>query len=122
MELGSTAKLRTLVHYLDLVDGLHRDLSGLPAERLRGIEREARDPITRWAATTLLASPTLDPATLLERALDRHYSASPGERFFTGGGIHTFRNFDDVEDSLVPTVREATVRSTNLVFVRLMRD
>ena len=30
---------------------------------------------------------------LLNQALDRRYSASPGEYFFTGGGLHYFNNF-----------------------------
>jgi membrane peptidoglycan carboxypeptidase len=121
-ELGSTAKLRTLVHYLDLVAGLHGTLAGLDRLQLREVERDARDPITSWAAATMQRRPRPSLVGLLDLALDRTYSASPHERFFTGGGVHTFRNFDDVEDTLVLTVREAAVRSANLPFVRLMRD
>ncbi|MCP5110013.1 MAG: hypothetical protein GY953_04185, partial [bacterium] len=50
------------------------------------------------------------------------YSASPAERFFTGGGLHTFANFDGDDNSRVISVREALRRSVNLVFIRLMRD
>lgn len=122
MELGSTAKLRTLVHYLDVVDGLRRDLAGSARDPKRDVARDARDPITQWAATTLREDPNLDGEAFLQRALDRRYSASPRERFFTGGGAHNFRNFDSAEDRLMLSVREAAARSTNLVFVRLMRD
>src|SRR5437867_986250 len=59
---------------------------------------------------------------LLQKALDRNYSTIPGEAFFTGGGLHTFHNFDSKDNGRVMSVREAVRRSTNLVFIRLMRD
>jgi membrane peptidoglycan carboxypeptidase len=59
---------------------------------------------------------------MLEAALARQYSASPAEQFFTGGGMHTFENFDPADNGRVLTVREGLRRSVNLVFVRLMRD
>ena len=54
--------------------------------------------------------------------MERRYSASPAERFFTGGGVHTFANFKREDNGKVPTVREALRDSVNLAFVRLMRD
>jgi membrane peptidoglycan carboxypeptidase len=59
---------------------------------------------------------------MLEAALERTYSASPGEAFFTGGGVHRFENFEPEDDRRTLTVREALTRSVNLVFIRLMRD
>jgi membrane peptidoglycan carboxypeptidase len=122
MELGSTAKLRTLVHYLELVAELHEHLGRMDREALAAESARAGDPITRWAVQNFASNPGTDLDTLLERALQRAYSAHPGEMFFTGGGRHTFRNFDSRENGRVMTVREAAVRSTNLVFIRLMRD
>jgi membrane peptidoglycan carboxypeptidase len=122
MELGSTAKARTLAHYLEIVAQLHRELSGLPAAELRRLERQARDPITKWAAGTLAVRGAIGLEELLEASLDRRYSASPGETFFTGGGRHTFHNFDRDDNGRVMPVREALRRSTNLVFIRLIRD
>jgi membrane peptidoglycan carboxypeptidase len=122
LELGSTAKLRTLAHYLELVAALHQELHGLDGATLDRRAEAARDPITRWAARTLREAPGLSLDALLERALERTYPADPSEVFFTGGGAHTFRNFDRDDDGRVLTVREALVRSTNLVFIRLMRD
>src|SRR4029453_7422151 len=87
---------------------------------LRG--RDPRGPLTRWAAETLRVEPHVELATLLEQALDRRYSASPGEAFFTGGGVHTFSNFSRQDNQRIMSVREALQRSTNLVFIRLMRD
>jgi cell division protein FtsI/penicillin-binding protein 2 len=89
------------------------------------LEQDAADPhdtLTRWAAGTLLEDPSLELEAFLNKALDRGYSASPAETFFTAGGIHTFGNFDPEEDDTVMSVREALVHSTNLVFIRLMRD
>ncbi len=122
MELGSTAKLRTLTHYLDVVASLHEELSTVDRLELRRVERTASDPLTHWVAWTLRRETGMTLEALLDRALDRRYSASPRESFFTGGGRHTFSNFDPRENLRTPTVREATVHSTNLVFIRLMRD
>lgn len=122
LELGSTAKLRTLVHYLELAAELYGEMSGLDEGSLGTRAHLARDPITRWAAETMRQKPGLDLDTFLTHALDRTYPASPHERFFTGGGAHTFKNFDPEDDSRVMSVRQALVHSTNLVFIRLMRD
>jgi hypothetical protein len=59
---------------------------------------------------------------MLKAAMERHYSASPAERFFTGGGEHTFSNFDKKHNGRVVSVREAFHNSINLVFIRIMRD
>jgi membrane peptidoglycan carboxypeptidase len=55
-------------------------------------------------------------------ALDRRYSASPYESFFTGGGLHTFENFRKEDNGGNPTIRQSIINSINLPFVRLMRD
>ena len=124
LDLGSTAKLRTLVTYLEIVAQLHERLAGLDPEALRAVPVASRDPIARWAVDYLLAAEgdARSLAAMLEAALDRRYSASPDEAFFTGGGVLRFQNFDAADDGRVVTVREALQRSVNLPFVRLMRD
>ena len=122
LELGSTAKLRTLVHYLEIMAGLHAEMSGRPDRELMSRGLLARDPLTSWAAETLRRERGLDLEAFLDRALERKYSASPGESFFTGGGLHRFRNFEPDDNGRRIEVRDALVRSTNLVFIRLMRD
>jgi membrane peptidoglycan carboxypeptidase len=122
LELGSTAKLRALAHYLELVSELHGELAALPRDARAQWAKTARDPITAWAAGVLNEKPTLGVEELLEAALGRRYSASPGETFFTGGSPHTFANYDRTEDGRVMTVKDALAQSTNLVFIRLMRD
>ena len=122
MALGSTAKARTLVHYLEVVERLHQEISGLDPEALEGYERRNHDPLTRWACESIRENPLMSPESLLTRAVERTYSASPYELFFTGGGQHAFVNFDNADNGRRFTVREAAAHSTNLVFVRLMRD
>lgn len=122
LELGSTAKLRTLAHYLELVAELHDELSPLDAGALDRRAALARDPLSRWAIATLREHPRLHLDDLLSKSLEREYSASPAEVFFTGGGKHQFRNFDAGDNGHVISVRNAAVQSTNLVFIRLMRD
>jgi membrane peptidoglycan carboxypeptidase len=59
---------------------------------------------------------------MLEAAMDRKYSASPYETFFTGGGTHNFVNFSNDDNGRTMDLREAMQKSINLVFIRLMRD
>jgi membrane peptidoglycan carboxypeptidase len=121
MELGSTAKLRTIAHYLDLITSLYRDFTLFPPND-PGTSRESRDPITAWTAETMRQNAGVSLDALIGLALDRKYSSGTGEVFFTGSGAHTFSNFDSKDDGHFLTLREAFRRSTNLVFIRLMRD
>ncbi len=122
MQLGSTAKLRTLSNYLNIVADLHSQLSSVSVEELNRQTKTARDPIARWALETLAREKGLGLDAFLQLALDRKYSANPGEAFFTGSGKHVFQNFDKKDNGLTLTVRDATMRSVNLVYIRLMRD
>ncbi|HVO93050.1 MAG TPA: transglycosylase domain-containing protein [Terriglobales bacterium] len=122
LELGSTAKLRTLAHYLEVVALLHRELSALDDASLAARASSARDPITRWAAEILTKQKHLSLNELLEQALERRYSGSPYEVFFTGSGVHRFENFEREDNFRIFSVERAFQNSVNLVFVRLMRD
>jgi membrane peptidoglycan carboxypeptidase len=124
LDLGSTAKLRTLVSYLDIVDQMYKKYGQMDNAELKKQQVDQRDRLTNWAIDYLLATP-LDKRSLnamLLAAMDRKYSGNPGEGFFTGGGLHYFGNFSKEDNFKIMTVREALRRSTNLVFVRLMRD
>jgi membrane peptidoglycan carboxypeptidase len=136
LDLGSTAKLRTLVSYLDIVSDLHRRYHGLDQAQLDEIKVDPKDKISRWAVDYLSAAGPLNgdaeakdgadaPRALrpmLEAALERQYSANPAEGFFTGGGMHHFGNFRHEDDGRVMSVRMGLRNSVNLVFVRLLRD
>lgn len=123
LELGSTAKLRTLAHYLEIVALLYKELSGLDEKSLKNIyKRTVRyDTITSWTAETIRRDPSITLDSLLDKALKRKYSGSPAQ-FFTGGGLHSFGNFSRLDNSRIFTVEDATAKSTNLVFIRIMRD
>jgi membrane peptidoglycan carboxypeptidase len=122
LDLGSTAKLRVLASYLEAVSAVHERLAGRSADALARAVAEAPDPLTRFVAETLAARPDTELAALLEAALERRYSASPWPGFFTGGGLHYFRNFDKDDSGKILSVRAAFRDSVNLPFVRLMRD
>jgi membrane peptidoglycan carboxypeptidase len=122
LELGSTAKLRTLTHYLEIIAKLHLEYSALTAPELAQAGKSARETLTRWAIDTLQKNPKITLEQMLQNSLDRPYSASPEEMFFTGGGLHDFANFDPLDNAKVLPLREAFQSSTNLVFIRLMRD
>ena len=122
LELGSTAKLRTLTHYLELIAELHKESSPMTREDLTKAAKGARDALTRWVIEALQQDPKIGLEAILQSAMERRYSANPGEMFFTGGGLHEFANFAPEDDSKVLPLREAFQSSTNLVFIRLMRD
>src|ERR1051326_1462646 len=122
LELGSTAKLRTIAHYLELIASLYEEFRGLDNAALKKKMGDARDPITLWTAETMSANGNLTLPELLDRALDRKYSGNPGEVFFTGGGAHVFANFEKEENGRIFTLREGLAKSVNLVYIRLMRD
>ena len=122
LDLGSTAKLRTLVSYLELVAELHASWADLSPVELSTLTVSPRDALGGWARQYLLRVKDRRLAPMLEAAMERRYSASPAEAFFTGGGLHHFENFERSRDSGSMTVREGFKHSVNLVFIRLMRD
>jgi membrane peptidoglycan carboxypeptidase len=122
MDLGSTAKLRTLVSYLSVIAELHERYGSLSREELREAATDAEDNLTRWALSYLVGTGDRSLQAMLNAAMDRKYSASPNEGFFTGGGMHTFANFDKNHNGRIMPVWEAFRFSVNLVFIRMMRD
>ena len=120
--LGSTAKLRTLTTYLDIMTELHGRYGRSTAAELSAAYTKAQDPLSRWAISFIAGSSDRGLQTLLDAAMLRRYSGDPSETFFTGGGQEVFHNFEKSEDRVVPTVFEAFEHSVNLAFVRIMRD
>ena len=58
LDLGSTAKLRTLLNYLEIIAELHRRYAGrLPAE-LRSVALHRRDWLSRWVIEQLRQGPS----------------------------------------------------------------
>jgi membrane peptidoglycan carboxypeptidase len=122
LELGSTAKLRTLVTYLEIVATLHSRYRGMTVRDLKAVIVPNGDHLTQWAIDYFLENGAPSLSEMLEAAMERTYSASPYEGFFTGGGMHTFSNFNADDNERRYTVRNAFHNSVNLVFIRLMRD
>jgi membrane peptidoglycan carboxypeptidase len=122
LDLGSTAKLRTMVHYLELVTEIYQQYKNLTVQELNRIELHPRDYLSAWVIDQLRANRQINLENLLNQALDRRYSASPYEGFYTGGGVHTFSNFTPDENAKIMSVRDALRDSVNLVFIRLMRE
>ncbi|HDS1698512.1 MULTISPECIES: transglycosylase domain-containing protein [Pseudomonas] len=123
LELGSTAKLRVLTTYLEIIAELHDKYAGKPAAELKKVEVAELDRITQWSLEWLAQNSknqSLD--AMLDAALERKYSANTGEGFFTGGGMHVFNNFRKEDNNRNPTLKDALRESINLPFIRLMRD
>lgn len=122
LDLGSTAKFRTLVTYLEAIGDLHERFRVIAAADLQNVADSGTDNLTRWVLDIMTQRPTITLAELLELAMQRRYSASPNETFFTGGGAHTFVNFERNDNGKVVTLQESLRMSINLPFIRLMRD
>ncbi len=122
LQLGSTAKLRTLINYLQIVEQLHNEYAKTPVAELKSVSVAPGDNLTQWALDYLSAAADKSLEPMLRAALDRKYSGNSGEAFFTAGGLHHFENFEPSEDSQNFTVAQGFQHSVNLVFIRLMRD
>jgi membrane peptidoglycan carboxypeptidase len=122
LELGSTAKMRVLTTYLQIISELHDKYAGMTIPELKKVDVPDQDRLSRWAVDYLIQNKDRNLRTMLGAALDRKYSASPGEAFFTGGGLHVFHNFRNEDNGRMPTLRDAIRESINLPFIRLMRD
>lgn len=122
LNLGSTAKLRTVILYMQILSDLHARYAGMPAADLARVKADPLDALTRWALDYLRDNEDRSLPAMLDAALERTYSADPSEVFQTGGGEQTFTNFEPEDNALSLTVHDAFQHSVNLVFVRLMRD
>ncbi len=122
LDLGSTAKLRTLISYLEAIAGLHRRYADMKADALAALEIHERDALARWTRDWLAANPGGSLREILAAAMERPYSASTAEVFYTGGGVHRFANFERADGARIVSVRTAFHESINLPFIRMMRD
>ena len=121
LELGSTAKVRVLVTYLELVERVYEAHGQKSSDELARLMGVGGDEITQWTIGYLKAHPTASRDEVLSAAVERKISGDPRERFHTGGGIHVFQNYN-VKSNRTMTIRAAAQESANLVFVRLMED
>lgn len=117
LELGSTAKLRTLITYLEVVEAIYRSSQDNPEFVFN------QDPLSLFVQDYIKKNiQTHSIGALLEQAMQRDYSANPYEPFYTGGGRHYFNNFNDHDNHRRVTVKEALYKSINLPFIRMMQD
>ena len=122
IDLGSTAKLRTLITYLELIADTRARYVEMSPQELRAQKIPEKDRLSAWVVEYLTEHPGADLTSTLEAAMQRKYSASPYQTFLTGSGTQTFSNFDRNDNDRILTVEHALQNSVNLVFVRLMRE
>ena len=127
LELGSTAKFRTIITYLENTLEVFRKYKNTLSEDLPQLsERQMdEDGITTWVFDYLQGD-DLDiernETLMLNAAMDRVYSARNNASFYTGGGRHRFDNFMSRDNWREVSVREALEDSINLPFIRMMED
>jgi len=122
LDLGSTAKLRTLITYLEVIAEIHGSLAEQDFADLSNAARNGPDTLTRWVARTLKTTSDRSLETLLDVAMKKRYSANNSQRFRTGGGLHKFANFNKRDNGRIVTVATAMRHSINLPLIRMMRD
>ncbi len=122
LDLGSTAKLRTLITYLEVITEIHTGFADQNFEGLAKAARSGPDVLTRWVAQTLRERADRSLPALLDAAMAKRYSASNSQRFRTGGGLHHFQNFNKRDNGRIVSVAEAMRHSINLPLIRMMRD
>jgi membrane peptidoglycan carboxypeptidase len=114
LELGSTAKLRTLTTYLETVEALHAQYTARTDNALRAAE--PRDRLSRWAVEYLTRTQNRGLPAMIEAAMTRRYSASSAESFVTRGGLHRFHNFDAKVTGLATARASRRQRSQQWLF------
>jgi len=122
LEFGSTAKLRTLASYLVVIDHLYGYFAEKDQSDLLRKKTQVNDPLSKWVLDYLLYHPKATQEEVLKASLQRSISGNPHQAFFTGGGVHTFKNFKEDQDNRVFTIEEGFCQSVNLVFIRLMKE
>lgn len=122
LNLGSTAKLRTLISYLEIITHLHQSYAKMSSTKLSQVQVSPHNALLLWALTYFSANPNCSLGDTLNAAMLRTYSGDPSEMFFTGGGMQKFENFEPTKDNGIMTVQAGFQNSVNLIFVRLMRD
>ncbi|WP_350563594.1 hypothetical protein, partial [Psychrobacter sp. CAL346-MNA-CIBAN-0220] len=71
LELGSTAKLRVLATYLDIIAELQQRFSAMTVADLRQVDVERKDHITRWVVDYLITTRDRNLTRMLDAALQR---------------------------------------------------
>ena len=122
LELGSTAKIRTLTSYLMAIEHLDGYFSAQRKADTLETKAPRQDPLSQWFFEYRVNHSGASREEVLKAGLQRVFSASPNETFFTGGGIHKFSNFKEEQDDRFFTIEEGFLQSVNLVFIRLMKE
>jgi membrane peptidoglycan carboxypeptidase len=122
LDLGSTAKLRTLEVCLEILTELYQRFGRMEDDALDEILESEPDALTVWVVQWLKTHSEHKLEAMLADSMGRTYSANPAEGFYTGGGMHYFNNFDPKDNGRIVPIAEALRKSINLPFIRLMRD
>ena len=122
LDLGSTAKLRTLITYLVVIEELYNKHKDKTRSQLWQAESPRGDGLDLWVRRYLLNNSKHSLKGVLDEALERKYSASPYRRYFTGGGMHRFHNFKKSDNGRRYSAKRALAYSVNLPFINMMKD
>ena len=89
LDLGSTAKLRTLIHYLEIIESLSRKIRPLSPQALNALEVPPEDRLTQWALTYLSETRARDLKAMLAACAGTPlFCQSPGKLLYRRRGAH----------------------------------
>lgn len=71
-----------MVHYLELITDIYQQYNDVSGQALRKIELHPRDNLSAWVIEQLRLFPNIKLEDLLNKALDRKYSASRASIFY----------------------------------------
>ena len=74
LDLGSSAKFRTLISYLSVIADLHQRYADLDDKELAAIATRPSDRLSVWAIAYLRGNKDRSLTPMLEAAMERHYS------------------------------------------------
>ena len=120
INLGSTAKLRTLITYLQIVSDLHARYANLSNAELARVKPDPIDGLSRWALDYLSHTRDRSLQAMLDAAVERKYSAA--RTCSTRAAARRCSPTSKSDNGRILTLHKAFEHSVNLVFVRLMRD
>ena len=128
LNLGSTAKLRTVITYLQIVAALHARYGAMSAAQLRDVTPDRQDALTRWALDYLAKTPDRSLPAMLDAAVAAQVLREPRRDLLHGrrrADLHQLRGDRQLahahRGARVPAFGESGVRAPDARY-RPLRD
>jgi membrane peptidoglycan carboxypeptidase len=118
LELGSTAKMRVLTTYLQIIAELHDKYGAMSVPELKKVEVPDQDRLSQWVIDYLIQNKDHDLSKMLGAALDPQILGQPPARRFSPAAVCTCsttfarRTTAACRPCAMPCVSRSTCRSS----------